>query len=50
MAAQGRVADGADQNDEIGVKAGDTFTPELFEKLLEQEYDKLQQRQQPRRA
>ena len=28
--------------DEIGVKAGDTFTRELFEKLLEQEYDKLQ--------
>ncbi len=27
---------------EIGVKAGDTFTRELFEKLLEQEYDKLQ--------
>ena len=32
----------ADENDEIGVKAGDTFTRELFEKLLEQEYDKLQ--------
>ena len=29
-------------DDEIGVKAGDTFTRELFEKLLEQEYDKLQ--------
>ena len=29
-------------NDEIGVKKGDTFTRELFEKLLEQEYDKLQ--------
>jgi malate synthase len=32
----------ADENDAIGVKAGDTFTRELFEKLLEQEYDKLQ--------
>ena len=32
----------ADENDEIGVKAGDTFTRELFERLLEQEYDKLQ--------
>jgi len=30
------------ENDEIGVKAGDTFTLELFETLLEQEYDKLQ--------
>jgi malate synthase len=29
-------------DDEIGVKAGDTFTRKLFEKLLEQEYDKLQ--------
>jgi malate synthase len=29
-------------DDEIGVKAGDTFTRELFAKLLEQEYDKLQ--------
>ncbi len=29
-------------DDEIGVKAGDTFTRELFEQLLEQEYDKLQ--------
>jgi malate synthase len=29
-------------DDEIGVKAGDPFTRELFEKLLEQEYDKLQ--------
>jgi malate synthase len=29
-------------DDEIGVKAGDTFTRELFEKLLVQEYDKLQ--------
>ena len=29
-------------NDEIGVKEGDTFTRELFETLLEQEYDKLQ--------
>jgi len=29
-------------DDEIGVKAGDTFTPVLFEKLLVQEYDKLQ--------
>jgi len=28
--------------DEIGVKAGDTFTRELFAKLLEQEYEKLQ--------
>jgi malate synthase len=30
------------QDDEIGVKAGDAFTRELFETLLEQEYDKLQ--------
>jgi len=29
-------------DDEIGVKAGDTFTREIFEKLLEQEYEKLQ--------
>jgi malate synthase len=29
-------------DDEIGVTAGDTFTRELFEKLLRQEYDKLQ--------
>jgi len=29
-------------DDEIGVKAGDTFTRELFEKLLAEEYDKLQ--------
>jgi malate synthase len=29
-------------DDDIGVKAGDTFTRELFETLLEQEYDKLQ--------
>jgi malate synthase len=29
-------------DDEIGVKAGDTFTREMFEKLLAQEYDKLQ--------
>jgi malate synthase len=29
-------------DDEIGVKAGDTFTRALFEKLLELEYDKLQ--------
>ena len=29
-------------DDEIGVKAGDRFTRELFEKLFEQEYDKLQ--------
>jgi malate synthase len=29
-------------DDEIGVTAGDTFTREVFEKLLEQEYDKLQ--------
>jgi malate synthase len=29
-------------DDESGVKAGDTFTRELFEKLLTQEYDKLQ--------
>ncbi len=27
---------------EVGVRAGDTFTRELFETLLEQEYDKLQ--------
>jgi malate synthase len=32
----------ADENDEIGVKAGDTFTRDLFEQLFEQEYDKLQ--------
>src|SRR4029077_4279632 len=32
----------ADEHDEIGVKAGDTFTRELFERLLEQEDDKLQ--------
>ena len=31
-----------DENDEIGVKAGDTFTSALFAKLFEQEYDKLQ--------
>jgi malate synthase len=30
-----------EQNDEIGVNAGDTFTRDLFEKLLDQEYDKL---------
>jgi malate synthase len=29
-------------DDEIGVKAGDAFTREIFETLLEQEYDKLQ--------
>jgi len=29
-------------DDDIGIKAGDTFTRELFEKLLEQEYNKLQ--------
>ncbi len=29
-------------DDEIGVKSGDPFTRELFEKLLDQEYDKLQ--------
>jgi malate synthase len=29
------------EHDAIGVKAGDTFTRELFEQLLEQEYDKL---------
>ncbi len=28
-------------DDESGVKAGDTFTRDLFERLLEQEYDKL---------
>jgi len=28
-------------DDEIGVNAGDTFTQELFEQLLAQEYDKL---------
>jgi malate synthase len=32
----------ADENDAIGVKAGDTFTRDLFEQLFEQEYDKLQ--------
>jgi len=32
----------ADENDEIGAKAGDPFTHALFEKLLEQEYGKLQ--------
>ena len=31
-----------DESDEIGVKAGDTFTSALFAKLFEQEYDKLQ--------
>jgi malate synthase len=29
-------------DDESGVKAGDTFTREIFEKLLDQEYGKLQ--------
>jgi malate synthase len=29
-------------DDEIGVKAGDPFTRQVFETLLEQEYDKLQ--------
>src|SRR5262249_2275858 len=29
-------------DDDIGVKAGDTFRPDLFETLLDQEYDKLQ--------
>ena len=29
-------------DDEIGVKAGDTFTRELFARLLEEEHDKLQ--------
>ena len=29
-------------DDQIGVRAGDTFTRELFEKLLAEEYDKLQ--------
>jgi malate synthase len=33
---------GLTADDELGVKAGDTFTRELFEQLLEQEYDKLQ--------
>jgi malate synthase len=28
-------------DDEIGVKTGDTFTPELFARLLTQEYEKL---------
>jgi malate synthase len=32
----------AAENDDIGVKAGETFTRELFETLLGQEYDKLQ--------
>jgi malate synthase len=31
-----------DDNGEMRVQAGDTFTRELFETLLEQEYDKLQ--------
>jgi malate synthase len=30
-------------DDEIGVKAGDTFTPELFARLLVEEYGKLRQ-------
>jgi malate synthase len=30
------------EDDEIGVKAGDTFTPELFSRLLVEEYEKLQ--------
>jgi malate synthase len=32
----------APDEDGLGMKAGDTFTREVFEKLLEQEYDKLQ--------
>jgi len=32
----------AAENDEIAAKAGDTFTRAMFEKLLDQEYDKLQ--------
>ncbi len=28
---------------EVGVKAGDRFTPELFKRLLEEEYEKLRQ-------
>jgi malate synthase len=28
-------------DDEVGVKAGDRFTPELFARLLEEEYEKL---------
>jgi len=32
----------AAENDEIAAKAGDTFTRARFEKLLDQEYDKLQ--------
>ena len=30
------------EDDPIGVKAGDTFTPELFKRLLEEEFAKLQ--------
>ena len=31
-------------DDEIGVKAGDVFTPELFARLLTEEYEKLRRR------
>jgi malate synthase len=31
------------QDDAIGVKAGDPFTPELFQRILDEEYAKLQQ-------
>ena len=36
-------------DDATGVKAGDRFTRELFARLLAEEYEKLQQRRQPRR-
>jgi malate synthase len=39
---KGALLTEADEHDEIGVKAGDPFTRELFEKLVEQEYAKLQ--------
>ena len=39
VAAQGR--DAAPRTTRIGVKAGDRFTPELFERLLDEEYEKL---------
>ena len=37
-------------DDAVGVKAGDRFTPELFARLLAEEYEKLLQGRQPRRA
>jgi malate synthase len=38
---KGAALTAAETSEQIGVKAGDTFTRELFEQLLEQEYDKL---------